>query len=276
MTQQELDGGAQGDRDRSFSAAGYVEDLCVWNKGNLDLDGAYRVKILSIVPEYTTNFFSTRIRVGGEDFGAGAIVSGKNVVEAAVRLYKDSAVPSSQFRVDGTYNASQIDRAVRSFDQSGVQLTRYDETALSGYYDWVTVPTAPGIGTPTVNGGSVTVTYTNSSSTGGAGITSYNMQYSSNDGATWSTAVTVTGNTHTFSLLGPITYKFRVYATNEAGNGAASVSTAVTTANTSRGRVYKDGAWVQGTVGRVYKDGSWQNITVFRKYNGTSWVDLTI
>lgn len=276
MTQQAFDGGLTGGSFRSFSAAGYVEDLCIWNKGNLDLSGAYRVKIVSIVPETATNFFSIRIRVGGEDFGAGAIVSGKDVTEAAVRLYKDSSVPTSSFEVDPSYSSSQIDRAVRSFDQSGVLITRYDETSLSGYYDWVTVPNAPAIGTPTVNGNLVTVTYTNSSSTGGSAITSYSMQYSSNDGATWSDAVTVTGNTHTFSLAGPTTYKFRVYATNEAGNGAASVSTAVTTTASGRGRVYKDGAWVQGTVARIYKDGSWQNITVFRKYNGTSWVDLTI
>jgi hypothetical protein len=276
MTQQVFDGGPTGGGTRTFARAGYVEDDCIWNKGNLDLNGAYRVKILSIVPESATNFFSTRLHVGGEDFGAGAIVSGKNVTIASVRLYKDSAVPTSYFEVDPSYNTNQIDRAIYSYDLAGVFIERYEETSLSGYYDWVTVPTAPGIGTPTVNGGSVTVTYSAVGSTGGAGVTSYNMQYSSNDGATWSTPVTVTGNTHTFSLLGPITYKFRVYATNEAGNGAAAVSTAVTTANTSRGRVYKDGAWVQGTVGRVYKDGSWQNITVFRKYNGTSWVDLTI
>lgn len=276
MTQQAFDGGLSGGETRTFSYAGYIEDACEWNKGNLDLNGAYRVKIVSIVPQYITNFFSVRLRVGGDDFGAGAIVSGKNVSLASVRLYKDSAVPTSVFEVDPSYNTSQIDRAVYSYDQSGVQIERYAETSLSGYYDWVTVPTAPGIGTPTVNGNLVTVTYTNSSSTGGSTITSYNMQYSSNDGTTWSDAVTVTGNTNTFSLIGPVTYKFRVYATNEAGNGAASVSTAVTTTASGRGRVYKDGAWVQGTVARIYKDGSWQNITTFRKYNGTSWVDLTI
>jgi len=275
VTQQAFDGGLTGGSIKTFSAVGYVEDLCIWNKGNLDLDGAYRVKVLSIVPETATNFFSIRLRVGGDDFGAGAVVVGKDVTQAAVRLYKDSTSTSS-FEVDPTYSSGQIDRAVRAFDMSGVQITRYDETSLSGYYDWVTVPTAPTIGTPTVNGNLVTVTYTNSSSTGGSAITSYSMQYSSNNGATWSTAVTVTGGTNTFNLAGPITYKFRVYATNEAGNGAASVSTAVTTTASGRGRVYKDGAWAQGTVARVYKDGSWQNITVFRKYNGTSWVDLTI
>ena len=166
MTQQAFDGGLTGGSIKGFLGTGYIEDDVIWNRGNLDLNGIYRVKILSIVPETATNFFSTRIRVGGEDFGAGAIVTNKNVGIASIRLYKTSPVPESQFEVDPTYSSCQIDRAVFAYDLNGTQITRYAESALSGYYDWITVPTAPTIGTPTVSGATVTVTYNNSSSTG--------------------------------------------------------------------------------------------------------------
>ena len=146
---------------------------------------------------------------------------------------------------------------------------------MAGYYTWTTVASAPGIGTPTVNKQAVTVTYTNSLDNGGDTITSYKMQYSSDNGSTWSTAVTVTGGTNTFNLASDTTYKFRVYAVNGVGNGSASVSTAVTTDPAVRGRVYESGAWRDLTVGKRYNGSAWVELTVFRRYNGTSWQDLT-
>lgn len=274
MTYQNFDGGNTYDHtDSFFGYAGYIEDRLTWNKGNLDLDGKYRVKINDIDVAYATNVSYTRIRVGGDNFGSGAIVSDKDTTTGYVRLYKDSSA-TTYFGRDTT--GGPIDDFVKGYDQSGALKSTWSPGSLSGRYQWSTVPTAPAIGTPSVNNQSVTVTYTNSTSDGDAAITSYSMQYSSNDGATWSTAVTVTGNTQTFSLEAQTTYKFRVYATNAVGNGAASVSTAVTTTAASRGRVYKDGAWAPSTVARRYDGSAWVNVTVFRKYDGTAWVDLTV
>jgi hypothetical protein len=273
MTQQNFDGGNSGDNQSAyFGYVGYIEDRVAWNKGNLDLDGKYRVKLTDINVAYATNVSYTRIRVGGDNFGSGAIISDKDTTTAYVRLYKNSTA-STYFESDTS--GGPIDDFIKGYNNSDTLLSTFSPRSLSGNYEWATVPTAPAIGTPTVNGQLVTVTYTNSSSTGDSAITSYNMQYSSDAGVTWSAAVVVTGNTNTFSLAATTTYTFRVYATNAVGNGAASVSSAVTTTSASRGRVYKDGAWGPSTVARIYKDGSWQNITVFRKYNGTAWVDLT-
>ena len=274
MVFQNFDGGNTGDHRLSFFGwAGYIEDRLLWNRGNLDLNGKYRVKITDIDVAYATNVSYTRIRVGGDDFGTGAIVSDKNTTTGYVRLYKNSSASTNFERDD---QDGSIDGFIKGYDTSGNLKATWDPAALAGRYSWITVPTAPGIGTPSVNNQSVTVTYTNSASDGDADISSYKMQFSTDGGTTWSTAVTVTGNTHTFSLAAQTTYRFRVYATNEVGDGAASVSSAVTTTAASRGRVYKDGAWAPSTVARVYKDGSWQNVTVFRKYNGTTWVDLTV
>lgn len=274
MTNQSFDGGTSGDTQASnFGWAGYIEDKVVWNKGNLDLDGAYRVKITAISPAYATNVSYTRLRVGGDDFGSGAIVSGKSNTTAYVRLYKNSST-ATYFERDTS--AGSLDSFIKGYDQSGTLKATWDPGALAGRYSYITVPTAPTFGGITVDGAAVTVPYVDSSSNGGDAISAYNMQYSTDAGVTWSVAEVVTGNTHTFSLLQDTGYTFRVYATNGAGNGAATVSALVTTEAATRGRVYKDGAWVPATVARVYKDGSWQDVTVFRKYNGTTWEDLTV
>ena len=75
----------------------------------------------------------------------------------------------------------------------------------------------------------VTLTWAAPSSNGGAAISDYVVQVSSNNGATWrpfadgvstATAATVTG------LTNGVRYVFRVAAVNAAGTGAASVASA--------------------------------------------------
>lgn len=93
-----------------------------------------------------------------------------------------------------------------------------------------TTPSAAG--TPTVSSyqnGQVPVSWTAPSFTGGAPLTNYVLQYSSNGGTNWSTwshaagwatSATVTG------LSNGTTYIFRVYAVNAVGQGAASNNSA--------------------------------------------------
>ena len=273
MATQNFDGGSSGSYTLSSGTSNsYVEDAVAWNKGNLDLAGQYRVKIDSISPANASGWNYYRINVGGTNYAAGATVVNQNTTSAFVRLYNDSGTAY----VDRDNVAGSIDSVIREKNQSTGSVTyTWTPAAMAGSYTWSTVATAPGIGTPTVNKQAVTVTYTNSSSNGDSAITGYRMQYSSDNGVTWSTAVTVTGGTHTFNLVEDTTYKFRVYAVNGVGNSAASVSTAVTTDPAVRGRAYIDGAWRDLTIGKRYDGSAWVELTVFRRYDGTSWVDIS-
>lgn len=273
MTTQNFDGGTSGSYTLSSGTANaFVQDRVLWNKGNLDLLGQYRVKIDAIAPASASGWNYYRINVGGVDYASGSSVVNQNTTVAYVRLYNSSGTAT----VERDNVGGSLDNFIKEYDQGdGSNTYTWTPAAMAGTYSWSTVATAPGIGTPTVDGQDVTVTYTDSSSNGGATITSYKMQYSSNGGSTWSTAVTVTGNTHTFTALGDdTTYSFRVYAVNAVGSSAASVSAEVTTDPAVRGRAYVDGAWRDLTIGKRYDGSAWVELTVFRRYDGSAWVDL--
>lgn len=273
MATQNFDGGASGSFTLSSgNSNSYVEDRVLWNLGNPDLLGQNRVRIDGIAPAGASGWNYYVLNVGGVNYGIGAVVVNHTTTTAYVRMYNSTGTATAQ----RDNSAGSLDSFIKEYNQgTGANTYTWTPAALAGNYTWVTVPTAPAIGTPTVNKQAVTVTYTNSVGDGGTAITSYQMQYSSDNGTTWSTAVTVTGGTNTFNLSDRTTYKFRVYAVNGVGNGAASVSTAVTTDPAVRGRVYVSGAWRDLTVGYRYNGTAWVPLTVFRKYNGTAWVDLS-
>ena len=96
-----------------------------------------------------------------------------------------------------------------------------------------TVPGAPTIGTATLVGSNVSVTFTAPASDGGAPVTGYTVQafvggvYSGISASGSSSPITVTGLTRNTA------YTFKVYATNVIGNGPlSSASNSVTTPNT--------------------------------------------
>jgi autotransporter-associated beta strand protein len=91
----------------------------------------------------------------------------------------------------------------------------------------VTAPSAPSNVFATAGNAQATLTWTAPSSNGGAAITDYVLQYSSNGGSTWTTvnrpasmatSATVTG------LTNGTNYVFRVAAANSAGAGAYSTT----------------------------------------------------
>jgi titin len=95
-----------------------------------------------------------------------------------------------------------------------------------------TTPQAPSSVTPTAGDLSATLSWAAPSSNGGAAISDYTIQYSSNGGTSWSTfsrtASTATSATVT-GLTNGTSYVFRVAAVNQAGTGGYSgVSAPVT------------------------------------------------
>ena len=89
------------------------------------------------------------------------------------------------------------------------------------------VPSAPATISTNRSGLSVTVTITASATNGGAAVSSYTVERST-DGLNWSSPQTMTSLTYTYTNLTPgQSYTFRAYATNSTGNSAVRTSSSV-------------------------------------------------
>lgn len=136
------------------------------------------------------------------------------------------------------------------------------------------IPTAPASITTSRNARNVTVQISPSVSNGGAAITAYRVQYSSNNGSSWSSAVDMTANSYTYSsLIAGTTYVFRAYAVNSLGQSAYSVSAPVFVSG--GGRRYDGTSQVATTIAKRYDGTSFVDLTTAKRYTGTAWVDLS-
>ena len=89
------------------------------------------------------------------------------------------------------------------------------------------VPSAPASISTSRSGLSVTVTVTASATNGGATITGYTVERST-DGTTWTNPQSMTSLSYTYTNLTPgFNYLFRAYATNSTGNSATVTSSSV-------------------------------------------------
>jgi len=90
----------------------------------------------------------------------------------------------------------------------------------------VGVPTAPTYVSGTSADASVDLTWSAPAAAGASSLTQYAIQYSSNDGASWSASTTVSGDTTSKTITdlnNGTTYVFRVRATNDQGDSQWSV-----------------------------------------------------
>ncbi len=89
------------------------------------------------------------------------------------------------------------------------------------------IPGAPTLSTSTVGDTQVALTWSAPASNGGASITDYAVQYSSNAGGSWSAALLVGSATTSYTVTGLTNgtqYVFRVAAVNTVGTGTYSAS----------------------------------------------------
>jgi len=105
-------------------------------------------------------------------------------------------------------------------------------TPMGGYVGY-TVPSAP-VATATSANASAVVSWTAPESDGNSPVTGYGVDYSSDGGSTWTTAVAasagVTARTYTVTgLTNGTSYVFRVAAANAVGTGGWSVTSAAVT-----------------------------------------------
>jgi titin len=94
-----------------------------------------------------------------------------------------------------------------------------------------TEPDAPSALTTTVESGQTSIAWTAPASDGGAAISGYIIERSTNGGASWTTVTTTMATTFVATgLSNGTTYIFRVTATNSVGNGLPSAMSVVTPA----------------------------------------------
>lgn len=135
----------------------------------------------------------------------------------------------------------------------------------------VGIPSAPASISATRDGRTVTVIAGTAS---GSGVTSYSVQYSSNGGSSWSSAVAMSSQSYTYTTLtAGQTYLFRVYATNSIGNSASTTSDEVFVP--AGGKRWTGSAWTASTIGRRWTGSAWVDLTTAKRWNGSAWTDLT-
>ncbi len=99
------------------------------------------------------------------------------------------------------------------------------------------VPASPtGVGSTDVSGSFISIAWTAPSNNGGSAISDYVVQFSSNNGSTWSTfsdGVSTATSATVLDLTNATTYLFRVAAVNAAGTGPFSAASSPITTNAS-------------------------------------------
>jgi hypothetical protein len=239
---------------------------------NNNLEGLSNVFYLSSInPTGLSGSYTLRLNKGGADYVAPGIISGTSGGTCEIRIYKNGS-STVYFGRRGTSNGLTTVK-----EYSGDTLTYTWGTQMTGSYYYCTVPGAPASITATRIGLTVNVTYTNSTDDGGDPITSYTIQRAIVTGGTngGSDGTVGTWTTHSNStLLSPGTmYRFRVYATNPAGNSVARTSTNVFIS--VYGERFNGSSWVDVTNYSRFNGTSWVGISNFKRFDGTAWQNMT-
>jgi hypothetical protein len=143
------------------------------------------------------------------------------------QLFSSSA--TSPTTVTGLTNGTAYLFRVSAVNQAGTGSAGQPAAAVTPR----TVADAPTAVTGTPGNGQVTVTWTAPVSNGGAAITGYRVEFSSDNGGTWTLfSSSATSPTTVTGLSNGTAYLFRVAAVNAAGAGAAGQSAAAVTPRT--------------------------------------------
>jgi hypothetical protein len=244
--------------------------------------------------------------------GDGTIASFNTILTDFVRLPSAPAAPSLSRASDGvtlTITSAVADSPVTVTDYNfrvstdgsswsadlamGSDRTEtFDGTPTSGYYvatraysseGWgpysasafiAGLPSAPASISAVRSGRDVLVVTGGSASNGGATITDYQVQYSTNAGSSWSTAVSLLSGSYNFTSLTPaLTYLFRVYAVNSIGNSAATTSGAVFVP--AGGKRWDGSAFTATSTVKRWDGSTWADVLNAKRWNGSAWEDLS-
>jgi titin len=134
--------------------------------------------------------------------------------------------------VNGLTNGQATTFRVSAINAAGAGATSAPATATP-----FGPPSAPNSAAATAGDTTVSLTWAAPTFNGGAAITGYRVEQSSDGGLTWTTAIANTANTSTATTISGLTngviYSFRISAINAAGVGSASNSATATPAGTA-------------------------------------------
>lgn len=232
-----------------------------WPDGNPDLGGTRRVYMYSCDADYMSGGTGAYARVTKDGETSGA---------AGWR----SSGGSFNFRVGHTSGTQYVGRNTAA---SGSMVSSVDgrvfDGPICGSLSWATYPLAPRSPQVTRTGRDVKITFSGPSSNGGATITRYEAQYSTNGGSTYKGTKTTTTGSVTFEDLPPGSYKFRIYAVNTLGAGAdVETSTVVVPAG---GKRASGESFVSTQIARRWNGTAWVDLTTAKRYAGTAFTDLS-
>lgn len=136
------------------------------------------------------------------------------------------------------------------------------------------IPTAPVTIATTRTARDVLVSIGTSPTNGGATVTAYKVQSSSDGGTTWTTPQDITSLSYTYAGLAPaLTYLFRAYAVNSAGISSYATSYGVFVP--ASGKRYDGTTWQSMTTAKRFDGTAWNDIATGARNDGTNWVYLS-
>jgi hypothetical protein len=164
------------------------------------------------------------VNTGGADITDYLIQYSSNA-GATWRTFADGISTNTSATITGLLNGTNYIFKISAVSGAGAGVL----SDASGPAAPRTIPGVPTYVTPTVGDGSAPLTWRAPTSNGGAAITDYEVQYSSNNGTTWITFADGTSPTPLTTVTGltnGTTYVFRVRSMNVAGISAFSPATA--------------------------------------------------
>ena len=147
----------------------------------------------------------------------------------------DTGTQATQYTVMGLANGVPVEFRVRAINIVG----NSGPSASTGQVTPATTPGPPTGAAATAADESATVTWTAPADDGGAAITGYRIEQSTNGGTTWTTAIANTATTATQATITGLTngvpVEFRVSAINPLGTSTPSTTTGQVTPSTTPG-----------------------------------------
>jgi hypothetical protein len=142
--------------------------------------------------------------------------------------------------------------------------------------DFSRPPLAPASCTVTTSTRSATVTSGVADATGRPAVSSYQVERTLPDSASWTGTVDTMDGSRQFTysnLDGGKTYKFRTRGVNSDGAGAWTES--ASTFVPAGGKRWTGSVWTPTATARRWNGSAWVDLTIARRWNGSAWIDLS-
>jgi titin len=222
-------------RGENGGAAGANTDYMVLNWGQLQVH-----TLAARVPDAPTDLVISTVSANGFNltWAAPTFDGGKSITDFTVEVSSDSGATWRSAKTDASTSLSYSVFGASPGTNYLVRVAAKNEAGLSSYLEGslrtlATIPGAPlNLKISKVSYRTLTLGWSLPSSNGGSAITNYKIEFSSDEGATWTEISHAVSASRSFNVTGLTrgkTYKFRVSAINVVGVGMATTPASATT-----------------------------------------------